>query len=179
MFTLIFAFGVAAIPVAYALSYYFKTSNHGFVFLVLLYLLFGMIFNLIFAYLYFISMKTSDSRMKVFIKIGLPIVRLVPIFSFLFGFDKVYILNLANSNFCPYFNETCPIFKAVNDSVYSENKLLLSCCPGLCRDFCINNQNPFSVANELGAGVELIYLFAVGIIVFGGILIHDCTYDCK
>ena len=115
--------------------------------------------------------------------------RLVPIFSFLYGYQKVYILSIA-SGMCRFMDDastlkfTCAkigkiLEKAKNGEVLSDIETQLMIMAGCCEEFCAPNcygvANAFQFGN-LGAGVELANLFSVGLATVMLIVLYECKY---
>lgn len=174
LFMLIFGFGVAAIPFAYAFSYGFTNAHSAFLFLTIGSLLFGLIMNAILSGANVIQLihEEKGTISWYLVHFAIPICRIVPIFSFLFGYAKVNLVNtfaqICNSSSSPdAMKQMCASFDV------KDKHPLKACCPGKCGDFCIVNQNAFSLHDKMGAGVELMYLLVVGVLFMVGIIVYE------
>ncbi len=168
LFLLILSFGVATIPVVYAFSFFFTSPPSGYVFVVILYLVFGLIGNIIFSVFHicnnFFAMNVGGSWAES----ALWLFRAVPIFSMLFGYQKIYLLSVMSS-VCRSNNidQMCGSF--TNET----SRMMLGCCPGKCGDHCFSQASAFSFSS-IGAGTELASLFLSGLVFFLLIVVYEC-----
>lgn len=174
LFFLLLSFGVATIPLSYLLSYYFRTPSSGFVVMVVIFIITGLIANIAMSVVHTMSSLAGMPIMSEGVEqLVLAIFRLFPIFSFLFGYQKVYLLSQVST--------ICKLIP-LDDFCQMDKKrmmpILVGCCPNICEDRCYDGKNTFALSS-FGCGVEVLYLFAVGItffvlIIFGEGLLLSC-----
>lgn len=172
LFFLLFSFGVATIPLSYLLSFFFETPSSGFVVMVIIYILTGLIANLgmsvIDTMMHIAGMAFSEQLFQFLVNT----LRLFPIFSFLFGYQKVYRLSV--------LNQMCTSIRSVGDfcsgNIDNMNAFLRGCCVGKCGDNCYDTQSTFAF-NWYGCGVEVCFLFVFGIVCFALIIIGEGLYS--
>lgn len=169
LFLLLFSFGISTIPVVYFLSYRFQKPSSGFVFLIIIFFLVGFIGNIVLSVMdtavnYFDA--DSPAIKNFWMPFLLFFLRFVPIFSMLFGYQKVHKL-AAFGKFCKDMPPgTC-------DSIYSNSSSSFKgCCPGVCGDMCYLSGNPFAMT-KFGAGPEMLYMFCTGIFCFSMIVLGE------
>jgi len=163
-----FVFGLSTIPIAYILSFRFKKASSGFVFMVIVFFLFGLVFNIFLSIVEFMRTFAGSHFMDGWFETIVTIVRAVPIFSFLFGYQKVYKLSCL-SKFCDAMD---PAELAKMCSSNSTLDILSQgCCPGKCNP-CFKDFNPFSTS-KYGAGIEVLYMLIGGIVCFALIVLYE------
>ncbi|KAH9405759.1 hypothetical protein TYRP_014055, partial [Tyrophagus putrescentiae] len=169
LFVLLFTFGISTVPVSYFLSYRFQKPSSGFVFLIIVFFLVGFIGNIIFSILD-VMFNYFDADLPAVQNFWMPFIlfflRFIPIFSMLFGYQKVHML-AAFGSFCKNMqNGTCDNMKPDDSSPYK------GCCSNVCGDKCYLTGNPFAVT-KYGAGQEMIYMFCTGIFCFTMIVLAE------
>lgn len=170
LFILLFAFGVSTIPLAYFLSYPFKKPSSGFVFLIILFLIVGFIGNIIFSSLD-VGMNNLGVPLTEIRNFWYPfllfILRFIPIFSMLFGYQKVQKLS-AFTKMCKAvpLDQTCRTLNA------NSTNFLRGCCPDICGEMCYATANPFAM-NVYGSGIEVIYMLITGLVSFLLIALYE------
>lgn len=168
LFLMILLFGMSTIPVVYAFSYFFSSSPGGYIFITILYLVFGFIANIIFSVLHILNNYVHLDLMTYWLNPVLMIIRIVPIFSLLHGYQKVYLLSAMNA-FCRNSNldQMCSVLTP------DMKNMLTGCCPTICGNECYSNENAFNFTS-IGAGIELVYLFLSGTLFFLLIILFEC-----
>ncbi|KAI2807884.1 hypothetical protein RDWZM_005336 [Blomia tropicalis] len=157
LFLMILFFGLSTIPVTYGFSYFFTSPVSGFTFMTILYLAFGFIANLIFSIMNILINYARFDLPFGWIEPVLVVIRGVPIFSMLYGYQKIYLLS-SMTKFCKSIRDVELICSSLSNSTPS---MITGCCPELCGSRCFSNENAYSY-NDIGAGKELIYLVASG-----------------
>lgn len=174
LYLLLLSFGVATIPLTYALSYLFAKPSSGFVFLIIVFFLIGFICNIIFSVLDFLVnypiLETPDTTMSFWYTFLLVFLRIVPIFSMLFGFQKVQKLGVV-ARLCTdlHITDLCGSEKGKD---LLKIKFLQGCCPETCTDMCYLEENPFSF-RKAGAGPEVTYMIVTGLLSFLLIILFE------
>lgn len=171
---MILLFGMSTIPVAYAFSYLFSSPAGGFTFIIIFYLVFGLIGNIIFSILHILNHYSHFDILTNWVVSLLMIARIVPIFSLLYGYQKVYLLSAMNG-LCKSFKDIDTVCKSLP---HDSKSLISGCCPSICGNQCYSKQNAFNFT-PLGAGIELVYLFVTGIFFFSLILIFESKFKFK
>lgn len=169
LFLMILSFGVSTIPLVYALTFQFSSSSSGFIFIVIFYLVFGFIGNIVFSIFHILNNYVGISVLVKWINPLLLIVRIVPIFSLLYGYQKIYLLSVMNG--------VCRNMKNLDElcKVLSDQNIMLGCCPEKCGNKCYSQENAFNFS-PIGAGTELLYLFLSGLFFFVLIVVFESKY---
>lgn len=168
LFFLLFSFGVSTIPLSYLLSYYFGKPSSGFVVMVVIYIITGLIANIAMSIVHTLSTLGDFFLMpESVLQLVLSILRLFPIFSFLFGYQKIYLLSQLSS-IC----KLVPPEQICTENIKKNAPMLVGCCPELCEDRCYEVQNLFAISS-FGCGTEVLFLFGVGITFFVLIILGE------
>lgn len=153
----------------------FSTPSSGFVYLVLIYLLFGLIANLFWSGIDVVMDITLDQNISFLnfaSKLGY-IVRCVPIFSVLFGYQKLFKAN-ALLKLCAEQNITADT--KCNENFKNPDKFFFGIYRGCCKNLCEGN-DCFDAGSlsfgRYGAGEEILYLFLTGIISIALVILYD------
>jgi ATP-binding cassette subfamily A (ABC1) protein 3 len=175
---MLIGFGFASIPLAYCLSLVLQQPSTGFSFLVIMYLLFGVIAMIIMGTLDVVYKLDSEGTVinRTIYSFFLYIFRLIPVFSMSFGLQKLYMTS-SLENMCQSFSRNKEIGKQMG-------KMSAEMCknmpPGL-KDCCLRciessdcsfDESPLSFG-DYGVAIEFIYLMATGIVFFVIILLID------
>ena len=169
LFLLIFAFGVGTIPLSYAMSFIFQTAQGGFVAVTIISFIFAFGLNQIFPPVYFLILFKLV-KPNIWITITLAFVRVVPIFSFLYGFSKAYFISKFSKICQELKNQGQLEFICLSNN--SDGMDFDACCPGKCGEFCAGPENAFKF-NFYGAGIELLYLFVSGFVFISLIILCE------
>lgn len=184
LFLLLIFFGFSSIPFGYVVSGFCNSPTTGFVSLVTFFMLFGFFVNCSESSQYLlIKLQDPDSSMGVAINFF----RLIPLFSFLFGFQKMYIVGslsktckkpIVQMTYC--LNSTFAFILGKDDdggvNVSDFNKIYKGCCVDTCGDRCLTTRHPFSTG-DYGAGVEIIYMLLIGLVFIIGVILYDRKYS--
>lgn len=166
-----FVFGLSTIPIAYILSFRFKKPSSGFVFMVIAFFLFGFLLNLFLSIIdllrNFIGM---DYILGDWYERILDVARIVPIFSFLFGYQKVYKLTTFGKICGQFPPKTLEGLCQLIDIGDNTLQVLKGCCEDC--DPCYNNVKPFAF-DKYGAGFEILYMVLCGLLCFAAILLYE------
>ncbi len=161
VFIILFLFGFASIPIAYCFSFIFSKPSTGFALLVVMYLLFGLIGNLIMSVLdLLINVFRFDFMSSTLLDIILYICRLIPVFSMCFGIKKLYWMG-SMAQWCKQTLKKDPNV-CLDDSKEAQN-FYYNCCEKRCspKNECYDSNNPFRF-NNAGIGQESICMIASG-----------------
>ena len=103
--------------------------------------------------------------------------RIVPIFSMLFGYQKVQKLSLFSQICGPegiIRDRLCEMEEA-NYHKHKETNILSGCCSSICGDMCYMDQNPFSYS-KAGSGTEVTYMMVIGLLSFLLIVLYESKF---
>ena len=167
---------MGTIPLAYFLTYIFDVNSSGFTFAVIVFLIMGLIGNLF--------MGVCDFLINNFgIRSGflnatqavLPYIRCIPIFSMLFGYQKLYKSNLFYklcSTVGKNLEELCKNLTDNNDQ-FGMNQMLKGCCPDICQedDSCYDSGS-YSFG-RFGSGPEILTLFGSGLVFMVLVILYE------
>ena len=174
---MLMGFGFASIPLAYCLSLVLQQPSTGFSFLVITYLLFGIIamiimgtLDLVYKLKFFATMSgtTYNSFLYIF--------RLIPVFSMSFGLQKLYMTS-SLENICQKFafKTDDPSAKGLGESYCDAIGfgVLKDCCVRCIRSKdCSLDESPLSFG-DYGVAIEFIYLMVTGIVFLVIVLLID------
>ena len=151
LFTLLFLFGFACIPLAYIVSIFHKKPFSGFTFLVIIYLLSGVFLMVPLGFCdHVINMRKRDFMSSSLLGIILIFSRFLPVFSMSFGIQKIYKIG-------PY-QPTCEkinpyVLKDTCKGPISRDDPIWGCCQTLCS----NTSECYGDANALHWGNDGLY----------------------
>ena len=185
---LIFMYGLAVIPFAYTLSYCFAKTSRGYTVMIQISSYLGTLGGSLLATgdLMINYYNVQSSVFRGFYFTLLYPLRIVPIFSVVFGFQKIY--RLSNfARFCEKLDinqQLESICRSIitqrgnntNDND-SDGDIFRGCCVEVCNDSCYVQTSPWSVTSKFGIGTEIIYLLVTGIIFFISIVAYECKCD--
>ena len=165
---ILFAFGIGVIPQVYALSYLFSSPSTGFVYLVIIFLIFGFIGNLAMS-IWDLMQNFFHVELTFLTSLLLPL-RTMPIFSMLFGYQKLYKISsfahICNSLDPKLLDSLCGLIDPNSSSLFR------GCCPNQCGDMCYQNASPFTFT-AYGSMSELFFLIFTGIFYLSIIIIYE------
>lgn len=139
--------------------------------------MFGLISNILMSMLDFID-NFLDLNVFPWTFSFLYLLRIVPIFSMLFGYQKLYKLSTF-SRIChqvPFLEFECAALKSHEDYTLA-GLVLRGCCPELCGDKCFSTGSPWTMG-MYGSGTEVIYLIVSGLFYLTVIIMFECKLMC-
>lgn len=110
------------------------------------------------------------------VNFSLAILRMVPIFSFLYGYQKTFFISSGSIICDDMVMATCPFYsvnknqgKPLDWDPTNAMAFFKACCPKVCGTFCYGSKYALKM-NANGTGIELTYLLVSGLLYLGLII---------
>lgn len=175
LFALLFGYGVAVIPFAYILSYKFEKTSRGFQVIMQIFTYLGTLPSALFggADLWLNYFGAPYPAVNVIFHALLSVFRVVPIFSVIFGYQKLYKLQEFSGSCLQLqkegkLDQLCATIPA-NLTGYP----FKGCCANVCGDTCFFEASPWGFT-RYGIGTEVLYMVITGIIWISIIIAYEC-----
>lgn len=175
LFALLFGYGVAVIPFCYILSYKFEKTTRGFQVIMQIFTYLGTLPGSLLgaADLWLYYFQAPYPAVNAVVQALLAFFRVVPIFSVLFGYQKLYKLQEFSSACLQLqkdgkLDKLCASLPA-NLTGYP----FKGCCTKICGDNCFFGQSPWGFT-RYGIGAEILYMVITGIILISIVIAYEC-----
>ncbi|OTF75870.1 ABC transporter sub-family A-like protein [Euroglyphus maynei] len=176
LFVILFVFGIGTIPLAYLFAYIFDVHSSGFTFVVIIFLIMGLIANIFWSILDILINNAgidASSNFLSWTQSILPIIRLIPIFSMLYGYQKLYKANLFTKMCTKFGPDNLAQICNMTDNDNSLSRLAHGCCPNIClKDNSCYDSASFSFG-KFGSAPEIYSLIASGLIFMAVIILYE------
>ncbi|KAJ6217457.1 hypothetical protein RDWZM_008614 [Blomia tropicalis] len=173
LFALFTTYGFAIIPFAYCLSYFFEKTSRGMTVMIQISSYLGTIIGCILGVgdLMINNFGQHNAGLETAYYILLYIIRVMPAFSIIFGYQKLYKL-VEFANYCQQLDEAKQLNIICSTILSNETSIFKSCCPGICGDSCYREVNPWGFS-KFSVLPEIIYMVFIGIICFSIISAYE------
>lgn len=161
---------------AYFFAYIFDVHSSGFTFVVIMFLIMGLIANLFWSILDIFVNNAGVELSSLYLdwtQSVLPIIRFIPIFSMLFGYQKLYKANMFVKMCKTLPSEELGHICNSTEDLGSMTKMVLGCCPNRCsKDDSCYDSGSFSFG-KFGSGPEIYSLIGSGLLFMVLIILYE------
>lgn len=140
--------------------------------------MFGLIGNLVISVMHLLSILIIPDLIKN-VAVILNLLRLIPIFSMLFGYQKLYLLTTLKK-LCGNIDPAtlwflCQMNRTIPQGDTFRSLIPIGCCASLCADSCYQNSTPIDF-NDAGSGIELASLYLTGLLYLFFAIFFECKH---